>query len=164
MDRRDFIKASALTAATPLLLPHHAFAQVTPTKRISIRLQAHESIKTRLAVRELCSGLHLLNGSWDVAETQDDERNGARLTLAIEKSAFKGAEDYAISSVNNGAVLRAGNEQALLYAVFDFLERQGTVFGIDGTSTPIDSPRGLRLPLEAEPWSASPMFATRGLL
>jgi hypothetical protein len=164
MDRRSFIKAGALTAASGLLLPQSSFAQLSPIKRIAVRLQAPESMKTRLAVRELCSGLHMLNGTWEIAETRDDERDGAQLTLAIDASAFKSAEDYDISARANGAVLRAGNEQTLLYAVFDFLERQGTVFGIDGTSTPINTVQGLNLPLAAQPWIATPNFATRGLL
>ena len=38
------------------------------------------------------------------------------------------------------------NEQALLYAVFDFLERQGALFGIDGDVYPLTQPEALKLP------------------
>lgn len=163
MDRRDFMKTGAV-AASSLLLPQSSLAQVNPIKRIAIRLQAPESMKTRLAVRELSSGLHMLNGAWTVAETKDGTGDGEQITLAIDRSAFKGAEDYEISTAAGGAVLRAAGEQALLYAVFDFLGRQGAVFGIDGTSTPIDAVEGLRLPLAGEPWIGTPNLSTRGLL
>ncbi len=163
MDRRDFMKAGAL-AASNIFLPQSGFAQLIPVQRIGVRLQAPVSMKTRLAVRELCSGLHMLNRAWEVGEATDDERSGMQFTLIIEPSAFKGAEEYEISSTKSGVVLRAGSEQALLYAVFGFLERQGTVFGIDGTSTPIEAIQGLQLPLAGSPWTATPDFATRGLL
>jgi hypothetical protein len=52
----------------------------------------------------------------------------------------------------------------MLYAVFEFLERQGAVFGIDGTSTPIAAVDGLHLPAAGMTWAATPEFATRGLL
>jgi len=73
MDRRDFIKTGAV-AASGLLLSQSGLAQLNPVKRIAVRLLAPESMKTRLAVRELCNGLHTLNGVWEVAETKDDAK------------------------------------------------------------------------------------------
>ena len=160
MDRREFMKTSTLAAASSIFLPQGSFAQ--SVKQIGIRLRAPESMKTRLAITELCSGLHALNKTWEVHESAD-ERNGFQLTLAIEASSFKGAEDYEIS-LDKGLTLRAANEQALLYAVFDFLERQGMVFGLDGTSAPMEPAQELRLPSPGTPWIATPNFATRGLL
>src|SRR5271155_3464230 len=101
MDRRDFMKTGAL-AASDIFLSQSGFAQPTPVQRIAVRLQAPVSMKTRLAVRELCSGLHMLNRAWEISETTDDERAGMLLTLIIEPSAFKGAEDYEISSTKSG--------------------------------------------------------------
>jgi hypothetical protein len=163
MRRRDFMKTSAL-AAGGMFMPLSGFGQLTTDERIGIRLQAPESARTRLAVDELRSGLHALNGTWDVREIVEDERQGVQLTLSIDSSSFKGPEDYEISAVQQGIRLRASNEQALLYAVFEFLERQGTVFGIDGTSTPIEPVGGLRLPQAGTPWTATPELTTRGLI
>ena len=163
MDRRDFMKTSALAAASGLFLPPSGFAQLAPASQIGIHLMAPESMKTRLAVNELRAGLTMLNRSWEFNETAD-ERNGLQLTLMIEASSFRGAEDYEISAMNAGGVMRAGNEQALLYAVFEFLERQGMVFGLDGTSAPLEAVQGLQLPPAGRPWTSTPNFATRGLL
>jgi hypothetical protein len=164
MHRRNFMKTSALAFAGSIFLPQSSFGQLASGKRIGVRLQAQESAKTRLAVNELCSGLRMLNASWDLRETADGEPNSLQFILSIERFAFKGAEDYEISVVAQSIRLRAGNEQALLYAVFDFLERQGAVFGIDGTSAPVEAVRGLHLPETGTAWSATPEFTTRGLL
>jgi len=163
MDRRDFMKTSTLTAGG-LFLPHSGFGQLAAVEQIRVRLLAPRSLRTRLAVSELCSGLHTLNHAWEVRETAENDARGLQLTLSIENASFKGSEDYEISVVEQSIRLRASSEQALLYAVFEFLERQGTVFGIDGTSTPIEPVGGLRLPQSWVPWTATPEFTTRGLL
>jgi len=82
----------------------------------------------------------------------------------IEPARFNDPEAYEITASVNGATIRAASEQALLYAVFDFLERQGVVFGIDGTTLPIDTPEGLYLPGAGQPWVAAARFSVRGLL
>jgi hypothetical protein len=163
MDRREFLKTSTVAAASGIFLPGSSIAQLAPVRRIGVRLQAPESLKTRLAVNELCSGLHMLNRAWEIHQTTDG-KNGFDLTLSIDASTFKGVEDYEIAAVSNGAVIRAGNEQALLYAVFEFLERQGMVFGLDGTLAPLEPIQGLHIPSESVPWTATPNFTTRGLL
>ena len=165
MDRRDFLKSSALLSAGSLLALNDISAQIANPKLIAIRSQAAESMKARLAARELSSGLHMLSPTLEVRQTGSDAAAGATvLTLAIDSSRFKGSEEYEIAALGSGAILRAASEQALLFAVFEFLERQGLVFGIDGTTAPIDHPAGLVLPREAQPWTASPCFAVRGLL
>jgi hypothetical protein len=165
MDRRDFLKTTALASANSLLDHSRASAQIMGSVRVAIRTQASDSPKTRLAARELKSGLLTLNPAAEVINTTDNTgANRTVLALAIDGSGFKGAEEYEISASGNGAVLRAPNEQALLYAVFEFLERQGIVFGIDGTTAPIDHPNELHLPEQGNPWRASPRFSVRGLL
>ena len=165
MDRRDFLKTAALASANSKLDGGRASAQILTPIRVAIRTQAPDSFKTRLAARELKSGLLMLNPGVEVTHITDDSgANVTLLRLAIDVSSFKGAEEYEIAASGNGAVLRGANEQALLYAVFEFLERQGTVFGIDGTSAPIDRLGRLRLPEQGNPWRASPNFAVRGLL
>lgn len=165
MDRRDFLKTSALLSASSLLAIRSGSAQVVNPRLVAIRSQAADSSKARLAARELSSGLHMLNPALEVKLTGSDAGAGATiLTLAVDSSRFKGTEEYEIAAQGSGAVLRAGSEQALLFAVFEFLERQGLVFGIDGTTAPIDRSTGLILPREGQPWTASPCFAVRGLL
>jgi len=165
MDRRDFLKTSALVSASSLLALNRASAQAVTPKSIVIHSQVADSMKARLAARELFSGLHMLNPALEVRQASGDASHGATvLSLVVDSSRFKGTEEYEIASSDSGAVLRAASEQALLFAVFEFLERQGLVFGIDGTTAPIDRPAGILLPREGQPWTASPCFAVRGLL
>jgi hypothetical protein len=166
MDRRDFLKASALASASSLIPNPSANAQRLRPQRIAVRNQAPDSIKTRLATRELLSGLRMLNIAphIDIASDTPTAAGTVQLTLRIDPSRFRQSEEYEIVSSGESATLYAVNEQALLYAVFDFLERLGLVFGIDGTTVPIDLPAPLQLPLGGQRWSGSPRFAVRGLL
>jgi len=52
MNRREFLKASTVAAASGILLPGNSIAQLAPVRRIGVRLRAQESLKTRLAVNE----------------------------------------------------------------------------------------------------------------
>jgi len=165
MDRREFVKTGAMVTAGGLLGTRISAAETTGRKGIAILMQCSESVKTRLAARELMSGLRGLRVTDEVA--QAGERGAAGevvLTLAVNAARFKGTEEYTIRRAGEGATIFAASEQALLYAVFDFLERQGVVFGIDGISLPMDRSGALRLPEPEETWTAAPRFAVRGLL
>jgi hypothetical protein len=165
IDRRDFLKASALASASGMLGLNHALGQSIKPSRVAIRSQVADSTKTRLAARELQTGLHLLYPTLEVRADAGDASAGITvLTLSIDRAAFKNNEEYEITASTLGPTLRASSEQALLFAVFDFLERQGLVFGIDGTTAPIDRPVELCLPEKGRSWAASPSFAVRGLL
>jgi len=54
--------------------------------------------------------------------------------------------------------------QAVLYSVFDFLERQGAFFGLDGEVYPLEPSRALNLPPAGDAWHAQPRYSTRGLV
>ncbi|MGA8149958.1 MAG: hypothetical protein WB952_03345 [Terriglobales bacterium] len=165
IDRRDFLKISALASTGSLLIRNSCSAQTIRPKHIAVRTLAADSLKTRLATSELLSGLHVLNAAPEVTQSGEAQvTSSVLLTLTLDPPRFKGAEDYEIAASGGEATFCAVSEQALLYAVFDFLERQGLVFGIDGTTIPIDAPAGLRLPEQGQPWTASPRFAVRGLL
>jgi hypothetical protein len=165
MDRRDFLKASAVASASSLIPNPSAKAQSLRPQYIAVRNHAPDSMKTRLAARELLSGLRSLNSAPQIGiASEGSAANSVQLTLTIDPSRFRQSEEYEIVSSGKSATLDAVNEQALLYAVFDFLERQGLVFGIDGTTVPVDLPVPLQLPLEGQRWSGSPRFAVRGLL
>ena len=165
MDRRDFLKTTAIVSAGTWLDRAYAFQQVSWPKRIAIHVQAANTVKTLLAAREMRSGLSALNSAVEITNAGDSgAMNVTLLTLTIDSSRHNKAEEYEIAATEHGAILTAANEQALLYAVFDFLERQGLIFGIDGTTAPIDRPTALRLPHPGNPWKGSPRFAVRGLL
>lgn len=164
MDRRDFIKSGALVAASSLIETSQGIAQASRPQRIAIHTQAPQSRKVRLATRELLTGLRSLQSAPEIAESSGaPDGSTVVLVLSIDRSVFKSDQEYEISANRNGAALMASSEQSLLYAVFDFLERQGLVFGIDGTTVPIDRAPFL-LPIASQPWTASPRFSVRGLL
>src|ERR1035438_1832451 len=125
MDRRDFLKTSALLSAGSMLPINRASAQAVKPKLVAIRSQVTDSLKARLAARELSSGLHMLNPALEVRLTSSDGGAGATvLTLAVDSSRFKGTEEYEIAAQGSGAVLRAASEQALLFAVFERSEER----------------------------------------
>jgi hypothetical protein len=89
--------------------------------------------------------------------------------LQIRKGGFKHPEAYEIVHVNSDGntprvQVTGASPQALLYSVFDFLERQGAFFGLDGEVYPVDPAHSLALPPVNQSWTAQPRFATRGLL
>jgi hypothetical protein len=140
------------------------------TQRISILTPPSPSFRQQLAASELRRGLtqlgyrrQLITGELGAGERRPDELCFS-LTVARETG-----EHYSITTsemAEGGALINmhGANEQALLYAVFDFLERQGAVFGIDGDVYPLTPPTGLQLPSVHQPWQAAPRFAVRGLL
>jgi hypothetical protein len=176
IDRRDFLKTSVLASAASLLNRGFDTPQAVAPGQIAIHAQVPRTPKTRLAVTELMSGLRMLTPAFEVRQTEARQIDGKQtsgdasaavlLILTIDPSRFRGTEEYEIAAVNSGhgAILRAASEPALLFSVFDFLEQQGLVFGIDGTTAPLDRPPALRLPPPGQPWTASPHFAVRGLL
>lgn len=157
--RRGFLRQCAIAAGSVLALEGRA------PQRILIRAAATPGFRPRLAARELLRGLSALFPASPVSLTDTAAGAGeVLLTLRIEPAAFKNAEHYSIQSAPGGALLKAASEQALLYAVFDFLERQGAFFGIDGASYPFDPAPAVILPGAQAPWTGSPRFAVRGLL
>jgi hypothetical protein len=164
MDRRGFLKSGALASAASMLPSHFADAQTAQPQRILVETNAPGSKKVRLAERELLSTLRLLQSAPEIRPFGGEARPGdVVLTLSLDRRSFQGEQDYEIAASSMGATLGGASEQALLYSVFDFLERQGVVFGIDGTTLPIDR-NPLVLPQSNHPWTASPRFAVRGLL
>ena len=108
----------------------------------------------KLAQRELRRGLERLRVN----------ANNLVFSLRVEPQRFRNPEAYSISAEGGEVVFTGAGEQALLYAVFDFLERQGAFFGIDGESYPLEPSQKLVLPPAGRPWTATPRFAVRGLL
>ena len=137
MKRREFLGATAAALAA------------------RIELRGEPTFQRRLAGRELHRGLSQLGA--DVSKLTFD--------LRVEAAGkFPAPEAYSIAAETGRVVFTAGHGQALLYSVYEFLERQGAFFGIDGDVYPIDPPKPLELPPDGRPWTATPRFAVRGLL
>ena len=154
--RREFLMDAALGAATVLALDG------AEPKSILISAAEDATFRRRLAERELLRGLRLIApaGSVKLAEAAAP---GA-LFIALEVKPLPNPEAYSISSAADRVTLTGASEQALLYAVFDFLERQGAYFGIAGATYPLEPSGRLVLPQAGRPWTAAPRFAVRGLL
>jgi hypothetical protein len=150
--RRDFLKVAALAAAPPASLPPSC-----------IVVEDASTPLRKLASRELLRGLLRLLPLARV-------RFGAAAPgapvfhLLVEPASFQSPESYRIARAGSTVTLTGASERALLYSVFDFLERQGAFFGIDGESYPLERPASLALPPDDAPWQASPRFHVRGLL
>jgi len=89
--------------------------------------------------------------------------------LAVKKDLSKHPEAYQISNESQGGKashvrLAGATPQAVPYAVFDFLERQGAFFGLDGEVYPLEPARALNLPPAGQNWQAQPRFGARGLV
>lgn len=121
MDRRHFLKASAMFSAGGLLGSNPIQSHGDGAKKITIRTLSLDGVKTRLAARELLSGLRALKSPGIIVETAESG-TAFEITLTVDASRFKQTEDYEIARTSRGAAFHASTEQALLYAVFDFLD------------------------------------------
>ena len=158
-DRRQFLRQCVLAAGGVIAL------EAQTSRRILIRPSAGASFRPQLAGRELLRGLAGLFPGLEVRLSDSPVAHGdVVIALRVDHSGLGNPEAYEIRNDGAQIVLRGAGEQALLYAVFEFLERQGAFFGIDGVSYPIDPASRVLLPAEGQPWKATPRFATRGLL
>jgi hypothetical protein len=142
LTRRHF---SALAAGAAVPLPASGFRILSPSP---------------LARQELTRGLNQL---WPNRPISDSAPT--TLTLAIDPALSPNPESYRIATTSpQNATLTGASQQALLYAIYDLLERNGAFFGIDGESYPLTAPAALLLPRPNQPWLPTPRFSTRGLL
>jgi hypothetical protein len=140
-----------------------ATSRPSSSRPILVRRECPDSATTRLAVTELRAGLIALGLAAEVRETQEPASGALLFVLRLDAGSIP-SEAYEIRSAGHMVVLHAGDEQGLLHAVFDLLERQGIVFGIDGSIVPVERPSTLTLPKSGETWRAQPLLTTRGLL
>jgi hypothetical protein len=130
--------------------------------RVGIELPAQPSPTLRLAASELARGLYHLGFTHSAVGTQGNLGHGD-LTFAL-RSDGKTGERYSIRIFEpNRLLIHAVSDQAVVYGVMDWLERQGAVFGLDGEYYPLHR-QPLRLPQVGEVWEGKPIFATRGML
>jgi hypothetical protein len=127
----------------------------------------------QLASRELARGLRNLGFARDpvqaVAGGGELPLSGFVFSLSTNRQDFKNSEAYEISCPSSPGKasrvhLTGATPQAVLYAVFDFLERQGAFFGLDGEVYPLEPTRSLKVPVAGQPWHGQPRFGTRGLV
>jgi hypothetical protein len=142
-------------------------------QKVWILAPAKASFQERLASKELARGLRKLGLTRPPIEAAGaGTEPGAEdvvFTLQVDKGMFKDPEGYEVRRETwkgEGSRVRmiGATPQSVLYAVFDFLERQGAFFGLDGDTYPLQPARDLNLPLINRPWQAQPRFKTRGLL
>ncbi|MGE5644233.1 MAG: hypothetical protein ACM336_00440 [Acidobacteriota bacterium] len=158
-NRREFLKGVGLGAVTALTL------QGVQAKRILIATENGGSFRRKLAEHELLRGLRLIAPQADVRLASAAAPGAVFFALEIDAAKFSNPEAYSIAAASADRLTFTGaSEQALLYSVFDFLERQGAWFGIDGPTYPLEPAASLVLPSTDSPWTAQPRFAVRGLL
>jgi hypothetical protein len=148
-------------------------AKFAPAQAVWILLEPGLALKGQLAARELTRGLRSLGL---VREPIQAPLPGAQpaaadfvFTLTVTQDTSKHPEAYQIAQEAQAGRpsrvrLTGATPQALGYAVFDFLERQGAFFGLDGEVYPLEPARALNLPPVNQPWRAEPRFAVRGLV
>jgi hypothetical protein len=120
-----------------------------------------------LAEKEMLRGLLALRLSAEVRFENAGEARAAGdrlIALRIDKTGLAHEESYEIRTAGADVILRGASECGLLCAVFEFLERQGAVFGIDGENYPPEPARELVVPGSGQSWTSTPRFAVRGLL
>jgi len=147
-------------------------ARFGSTDTVWIRREPNSSFAQQLASCELARGLRNLGLAREPVQALvgggEQPSSGFVFSLLVKKEAFKHPEAYEISheSGSNASRVRltGATPQALLYAVFDFLERQGAFFGLDGEVYPLEPARTLNLPPPGHPWQAQPRFNVRGLV
>jgi len=148
-------------------------AKFEPAQVVWILVEPAVGPQGQRAARELARGLRSLGL---VREPIQAPLPGATpaatdfvFSLTLNQDAFKHPEAYQVAQESHAGGqshvrLSAATPQAILYAVFDFLERQGAFFGLDGEVYPLAPARALNLPPPNQPWQAQPRFGVRGLV
>jgi hypothetical protein len=148
-------------------------AKFGSTETVWILREPHSGFPEQLASCELARGLRNLGLAREPVQALmgGGEQPAASFvfSLSVKKEAFKHPEAYEISHESGGGKasrvrLTGATPQAVPYAVFDFLERQGAFFGLDGEVYPLEPAQALNLPPVGHPWHAQTRFNTRGLV
>jgi hypothetical protein len=123
--------------------------------------EPNSGFKQELASKELARGLRNLglegNAVEATARSGQPPASSLVFTLSTSRESIRNPESYEIANETApGGPLRltftGATQQAILYSVFDFLERQGAFFGLDGEVYPLDPSRSLNLPPNGQPW------------
>ena len=144
-------------------------ANFGPSQVVWIVREPQSGFEQKFASRELARGLRNLGLAREPTEatfTSATPSSGQFVfALSVDRNRFQHPEAYEIArQTESRFALTGSTPQAVLYAVFDFLERQGAFFGLDGEVYPLDARRDLDLPPLGRPWQAQPRFKVRGLV
>ncbi|MGO8736682.1 MAG: hypothetical protein ACLQVM_28270 [Terriglobia bacterium] len=148
-------------------------AKFGSTDSVWIIREPQAGFQEQLASCELARGLRNLGLAREPVQALvgggEPPSSGFIFSLSVRKGGFKNPEAYEISHESGGGKasrvrLTGATPNAVPYAVFDFLERQGAFFGLDGEVYPLEPARALNLPPVGDPWQAEPRFAARGLV
>jgi hypothetical protein len=135
--------------------------------------EAQAGFQEQWASRELARGLRNLGLAREPVQIVVNEGevppSSLVFFLSLDRQKLKHPEAYEIShEYREGKPprirLAGATPQAVLYAVFDFLEQQGAFFGLDGEVYPLEPPQALHLPPPSTPYRAQPRFGARGLV
>ena len=155
--RRSFLERSLLMGAALWPLEGRATSRVKVSGSTPPTLAEKEMLRGLLALR--------LNAETRFANAGEASAPGDRLiALRVDRTSLPHKESYEIRVSGSGVMVRGASERGLLCGVFEFLERQGAVFGIDGENYPPEPARELIVPASGESWTSTPRFAVRGLL
>jgi hypothetical protein len=147
-------------------------AKFRPPQAVWILVEPTAGFQEQLAARELARGLRNLGLAQEPTQAKARGAETAAsdfvFSLGVDRQAFKHPEAYEITQkTETGKAPRiriaGATPQAILYAVFDFLERQGAFFGLDGEVYPLEPAKALALPPAGQPWAGQPRFKVRGL-
>ena len=148
-------------------------AKFGSTTSVWIISEPHAGFQEQWASRELARGLRNLGLAREPVQAAMGESelpsSSLAFFLSVNRQHFKHPEAYEISyAAAAGKPPQVGligaTPQAVLYSVFDFLERQGAFFGLDGEVYPLEPAHALNFPSPGEPWQSQPRFSVRGLV
>ena len=135
--------------------------------------EPHAGFQEQWASRELARGLRNLGFAREPVQAVlgggELPPSSLAFSLSTDRQRFKHPEAYEISIPSSPGKtsrvnLTGATPQAVLYAVFDFMEQQGAFFGLDGEVYPLEPGPPLNLPHAGDSWQAQPRFSTRGLV
>ncbi|HUU14893.1 MAG TPA: hypothetical protein VM182_14485, partial [Terriglobia bacterium] len=147
--------------------------QFAPSRTVWILVRPEAEFQEQLAARELARGLRNLGFAHQPIQPTlqhvEPRAEDFVFSLQVNSKAFQNPEAYEITQQSPvgktpQARLSGATPQAVLYAVFDFLERQGAFFGLDGEIYPLQPQQALALPAPERPWRGQPRFSVRGLV
>jgi hypothetical protein len=145
----------------------------SPAQTLWILIPPEAGFQEQLASRELARGLRNLGIGGELIQVvisgAQPRAADSVFTLMVKSEGFRHPEAYEIARESDERKpfrvrLTGATPQAVLHAVFEFLERQGAFFGLAGEAYPLEPAGALDLPPLNQPWQAQPRFHTRGLL
>ncbi len=186
ISRREFLAASASSVIASASAVHANSWAATPGEPSQekvvdpggifwILTVPNPSFHEQLAAKELERGIRKLRFSQQqrrgfVSGPVTDKKDFL-FEIRTEPGRFKHPEAFEVALHNAGqnqpstlVKLTGATPLAALYAVFDFLERQGAFFGLDGEVYPLEPRLSLNLPPSGQPWLGMPRFSSRGLV